>query len=96
MLKALYSTMTELADSKKAAYAFAATIMLAVLIVYFKVDRETALFVVSPLGLGLAGQAHVDAAAARSPKPIEGTVLETYAAEIKPAMPGDVAKPDPG
>ena len=76
MLPAFLRTLTELLDSKKAAYSFVACFVLAILIVYLKVDRETALIIVSPLLGGAALQAHVDASAAKSPKPIEGQLLE--------------------
>lgn len=75
MLKALSSTITELADSKKAAYSFAATLVMAVLIVAFKVDRETAAFIVAPLVAGAVAQAHVDAAAAKGPQAPSATVI---------------------
>jgi predicted short-subunit dehydrogenase-like oxidoreductase (DUF2520 family) len=69
MLQALLRTMTEMADSKKAGYSILATIILAVLIVYFKVDSETAGVIVAPLVVGTVAQAHVDAAEKKSQTP---------------------------
>ena len=61
MLKALISTITELLDSKKAAYSFLATALAVVLHLQFGVSPESALILVSPLALATAAQAHVDA-----------------------------------
>lgn len=80
MLQAFVRTLTELLDSKKAAYSFLAAIMMAVLIVYFKVDRETALIIVSPLGLGTVSEAHVDAARAKASGP--GTIKEMAVGQL--------------
>ncbi len=65
MFKALGSTITELADSKKFAYAFTASLVLGVLIVALHVDPTTAGVIVGPLMIGLLGQAHVDASIAK-------------------------------
>ena len=65
MLQALVRTITELLDSKKAAYSFAAAVGACVLHVYYKVPVQDALLLVSPLGLATAAQAHVDAAEAK-------------------------------
>lgn len=83
MLPALIRTITELLDSKKATYSFVATIVMAVLIVYFKVDRETALFIVSPLVAGTVAQAHVDAAAAKKGTPTSSIALNAIAEPVR-------------
>jgi hypothetical protein len=61
MLQALLRTMTEILDSKKAAYSFIATILAIVLHLQFGVSPQNALLLVSPLGIATAAQAHVDA-----------------------------------
>jgi hypothetical protein len=61
MLQALIRTLTELVDSKKAAYSFIATIGASVLHLYFGVSVQDAMLLVSPLGLATVAQAHVDA-----------------------------------
>ena len=63
MLQALFSTITELLDSKKAAYSFIATIIACVLHLHFGVDPTNAILLVSPLGAATLAQAHVDAKA---------------------------------
>ena len=63
MLPALLSTITELLDSKKAAYSFIATIIACVLHLHFGLDPTNALLLVSPLGAATLAQAHVDAKA---------------------------------
>ena len=88
MLKALLSTITELLDSKKAAYSFIATILACVLHLRFGVDVQNALLLVSPLGVATLSQAHVDASAAKS-KPADAPVAPvastTAAADPAPA-----------
>ena len=66
MLQALIRTLTEVLDSKKAAYSFIATAITIVLHLKFGVTIEDALLMVSPLGLATAAQAHVDAKLAAS------------------------------
>ncbi len=66
MLQALVRTITEILDSKKAAYSFIATALAAVLHLYFGVSPENALLLVSPLGVATAAQAHVDASRAKN------------------------------
>ena len=61
MLQALSRTLTEILDSKKAAYSFIATAVAIILHLEFGVSPENALLLVSPLGLATAVQAHVDA-----------------------------------
>jgi hypothetical protein len=61
MLQALLRTVTEILDSKKAAYSFIAAATAIVLHLQFGVSPENALLLVSPLGLATAAQAHVDA-----------------------------------
>lgn len=71
---ALLRTLTELLDSKKAAYSFLATAIAIVLHLKFNVSIEDALLLVSPLGLATAAQAHVDAKlAASTTKPAGGS-----------------------
>lgn len=65
MLQALARTVTELLDSKKAAFSFIAAIGASVLHLYFEVSVQDALLLVSPLGLATLSQAHVDASAVR-------------------------------
>lgn len=65
MLKALLSTITELLDSKKAAYSFIAALGASVLHLYFEISVQDALLLVSPLGVATLSQAHVDASAAK-------------------------------
>lgn len=66
MFQATIRTITELLDSKKAAYSFIAVAFASVLHLYFGVTVENALLLISPLGLATAAQAHVDAATAKS------------------------------
>lgn len=61
MLHAFARTLTEMLDSKKAAYSFVATAIAIVLHLKFGVSPENALLLVSPLGLATAAQAHVNA-----------------------------------
>lgn len=60
MLQAFARTMTEILDSKKAAYSFIAAGVAVVLHLKFGVSPENALLLVSPLGIATAAQAHVD------------------------------------
>jgi hypothetical protein len=66
MFQAIIRTITEMADSKKAAYSFLATIFASVLHLYFGVSVQEAMLLVSPLGLATVAQAHVDAKSASS------------------------------
>jgi hypothetical protein len=97
MFQALLSTITELLDSKKAAYSFIATILACVLHLYFGVDVTNALLLVSPLGVATASQAHVDASAAKSKS---ASVAAAATPAPAPAVPvvvaegGDTAKVD--
>lgn len=68
MLQAFVRTITELLDSKKAAYSFVASLGACVLHLYFDVSVQDALLLVSPLGIATLSQAHVDAAAAKQAK----------------------------
>jgi hypothetical protein len=77
MLQAIVRTVTELLDSKKAAYSFIATIFASVLHLYFGVDVQNALLLVSPLGVATLSQAHVDAAAAKTGKGATATTTTT-------------------
>lgn len=90
MLKALISTITELLDSKKAAYSFVAAIGASVLHLYFGVSVQDSLLLVSPLVAATAAQAHVDAAAAKNAKPAEVTPAAEPTPEPAPAA--DAAK----
>jgi hypothetical protein len=68
MLRALLRTATEIADSKKAAYSFLNMIGACVLHLYFGVNVQDALLLVSPLSLLTLAQALVDAGATRQAK----------------------------
>jgi hypothetical protein len=101
MLQAIVRTVTELLDSKKAAYSFIATIFASVLHLYFGVDVQNALLLVSPLGVATLSQAHVDAAAAKSGTGVTVTAAaaanaETVAAVVDatPTPVTDDAKPN--
>ena len=91
MLQALARTVTELFDSKKAAYSFLATIFASVLHLYFGVDVQNALLLASPLGLATISQAHVDAAAAKNGKSV--TVTAAAAANAATAATVDLTPP---
>jgi hypothetical protein len=90
LLQALLRTLTESADSKKAFYSFAATAVLALLILHWHVDPVIAGVIVGPLVLLTGAQAHVDAqtAKAKGAPTISGPVigeLNTSAPAEKPA-----------
>lgn len=68
MFRALLRTATEIADSKKAAYSFLNMIGACVLHLYFGVNVQDALLLVSPLSLLTLAQALVDMGAARQSK----------------------------
>ena len=92
MLKALLSTITELLDSKKAAYSFIAALGACVLHLYFEISVQDALLLVSPLGVATLSQAHVDATAAKHGQSgtmatVTATVTET-AKSTAPAVAG--------
>ena len=61
MFKAIYRTITEICDSKKAAYSFLNMIGACVLHLCFAVTVKDALFLVSPLTFLTLAQAYVDA-----------------------------------
>ena len=86
MLKALLNTITELLDSKKAAYSFIAAIGASVLHLYFEVSVQEALLLVSPLGVATLSQAHVDAAAAKNGR-TTATVTAAVTGTAEPAAP---------
>ena len=92
MLQALIRTITELLDSKKAAYSFIAALGASVLHLYFGVSIQNALLLVSPLGVATLSQAHVDAAAAKSTGSVPAT---SVSASTDPALTdGVTAKTD--
>jgi hypothetical protein len=93
MLKALISTVTELLDSKKAAYSFIAALGASVLHLCFGVSVQDALLLVSPLGVATISQAHVDAAAAKSGNGNTTTATEP-AAPAAPTAPVAPAAPE--
>ena len=93
MLKALISTITELLDSKKAAYSFIAAIGASVLHLYFGISVQDALLLVSPLGVATLSQAHVDAAEAKSMGAASSVVA--VGIDASPA-PSDTGSPVPG
>lgn len=82
MLQALIRTITEILDSKKAAYSFIAVIGASVLHLYFGVSIQDAMLLVSPLGVATLSQAHVDAAAAKQPKQPKAPVTPPAAAAL--------------
>jgi len=75
MFKAIYRTVTEICDSKKAAYSFLNMIGACVLHLCFAVGVKDALFLVSPLTFLTLAQAYVDACAAKQQKPGAGAAL---------------------
>lgn len=60
MLHAFARTLTEILDSKKAAYSFVATAAAIVLHLRFGISAENALLLVSPLSVAIAAEAHVN------------------------------------
>ena len=102
MLQAIIRTVTELLDSKKAAYSFLATIVASVLHLYYGVDVQNALLLVSPLGVATLSQAHVDAAAAKNGKSVTVTTAAAANAEttatvsVSSAPVADGANPNGG
>ena len=86
MLQALVRTITEILDSKKAAYSFIAVLLASVLHLYFDVSVENALLLVSPLGVATAAQAHVDAAEAKNAKPAVVTSKSVVAVPPSPPV----------
>lgn len=86
MLQALISTITELLDSKKAAYSFIAALGASVLHLCFGISVQEALLLVSPLGVATLSQAHVDAAAAKHGGSA-GTTTATVTATVESAAP---------
>jgi hypothetical protein len=94
MFQALLTTITELLDSKKAAYSFIATILACVLHLYFGVSVESAFMLVSPLGVATLSQAHVDAAAAKSKAAVSVAAVAVTPAAADPVVVSDAAKTD--
>jgi hypothetical protein len=94
MLKALISTITELLDSKKAAYSFIAALGASVLHLYFGTSVQDALLLVSPLGVATISQAHVDAAAAKNSMSSSTTVTATVETSAPPSVPAADASTD--
>ena len=93
MLQALIRTITEILDSKKAAYSFIAVIGASALHLYFGVSVQEAILLVSPLSVLTLSQAHVDAAAAKQPKaPITSDTVPA-ADPVPVAAPVDDAAP---
>ncbi len=92
MLKALVRTITEILDSKKAAYSFIAVFATCVLHLHFGVSIENALLIVSPLGVATISQAHVDASAAKQVKAAAAPEA-ALAAPAAPAAPADAGPP---
>lgn len=94
MLKALLNTITELLDSKKAAFSFIAAIGASVLHLYFEVSVQEALLLVSPLGVATLSQAHVDATAARHGKSGSTTTVTATVESAAPAKAGPSGSTD--
>ncbi len=98
MLQAIIRTITELLDSKKAAYSFIAALGASVLHLYFGTSVQDALLLASPLGLATVSQAHVDASAAKNTKQAGATTTTTFTETVEPATPtatGPQARPAP-
>lgn len=93
MFRALLRTATEIADSKKAAYSFLNMIGACVLHLYFGVNVQDALLLVSPLSLLTLAQALVDMGAARQSK--QGPALPPFPVPL-PSPPESVVPPVPG
>ncbi len=87
MFKAIHRTITEICDSKKAAYSFLSLIGGCVLHLYFAVSVKDALFLVSPLTFLTLAQAYVDA---KQQKP--GNALP-FAVPLPPPAPVPVVPP---
>ena len=94
MLQAIIRTITELLDSKKAAYSFIAALGASVLHLYFGISVQEALLLVSPLGVATLSQAHVDAASAKS-KTAAATSVVAGVIDVSPA-PSDTGRPVTG
>ena len=85
MLQALARTVTEILDSKKAAYSFIAALGASVLHVHFGVSIQDALLLVSPLGVATLSEAHVDAAKAKNWKgPVAGSAASAAGSDASP------------
>jgi hypothetical protein len=96
MLQALIRTITEILDSKKAAYSFIATVGASVLHLYFGVSVQDAILLVSPLGLATLSQAHVDAAMAKQPKTLAAPATRSPHPAPAPAPVAPAAAADGG
>lgn len=94
MFRALLRTATEIADSKKAAYSFLNVIGACVLHLYFGVNVQDALLLVSPLSLLTLAQALVDMGAARQAKP--SPVLPPFPVPLPSAPTEPAVPPVPG
>lgn len=90
MFRALLRTATEIADSKKAAYSFLNMFGACVLHLYFGVNVQDALLLVSPLSLLTLAQALVDAGATRQPK--SGSALPSFPVPL-PTPPVEASVP---
>lgn len=84
ILRALVRTITEIADSKKAAYSFIAVAIAIVLHLEFGIAPEEALLLVSPLGVATVAQAHVDARTAASAAKTASVTVTASAASPPP------------
>ena len=97
-LQVLGGTLTELLDSKKWIGSYIAAIFAAVLHLCFGVSIENALLLVSPISLGVLGQAHVDAAAAkgRSPSAVGQLIEAPGTSVLRPPEAFETTTPTPG
>ena len=99
MLQAVLRTVTEILDSKKAAYSFIAALGASVLHIYFGLSVQDALLLVSPLGVATISEAHVDAARAKNSKSVPVSAAAAANAEttatvdVAPAPVIDDTKP---
>ena len=88
MIKALYSTLVEIADSKKAVMAILSVAAALGAKYGLGFDPQQAFLLISPLLVAIAGQAHVDAAEKKAGTPIPGALLTTLAAPAKTPQAG--------
>lgn len=87
LARAFGSTLSEILDSKKWVGSYIAAIFAAVLHLGFGVSIENALLLASPISLGVLGQAHVDASAAKSSGMNGATIGQLIEAPAKEPAP---------
>jgi hypothetical protein len=87
MLQALYRTLTETADSKKAFYSFIATVIMAVCLVVLKTSPEIAAMIAGPFMVATGAQAHVDAAEKKAQAPAPAPAVDVGPVVVTPPAP---------